>query len=106
MRARSFREHAKHKKRGWPTLVVTEGEVGRKWKGLAYSLSGLFCASLNFLVSSPNTLQPKYSFASEGDPRIHGDGSSHLRFVCAPEPSMRVRAAEPSGWVQLRHAAT
>ncbi|KAK5680068.1 Subunit of the glycosylphosphatidylinositol transamidase complex-like protein [Elasticomyces elasticus] len=47
------------------------GGVEERWTGLVNGLSGLFCASLNF-IDSTRTTRPVLSFAPEG---THGDGN-------------------------------
>jgi len=57
-------------------------EVDAAWLSLVNSLSGLFCSSFNF-VTMANTIQPVWSFASEGL-NLSGTNSSHLRYSNLP----------------------
>lgn len=54
----------------------SEEESFQKWTTLTQSLSGLFCASLNF-IDSTRTTRPVKSFNPQGDYK-RGDGSLHL----------------------------
>ncbi|CAI0426579.1 unnamed protein product [Linum tenue] len=46
----------------WAVFDVPEDQVDAYWKNLTNSLSGLFCASINFLESSTMYSAPKWSF--------------------------------------------
>lgn len=51
----------------WAWLdAETEEEAGGKWRTLTNALSGLFCASLNF-IDETRTIRPVMSFQPEGD---------------------------------------
>ncbi|KAI0888089.1 Gpi16 subunit, GPI transamidase component [Annulohypoxylon maeteangense] len=51
----------------WAWLEAeTDEEADRKWLGLTNALSGLFCASLNF-IDETRTTRPAMSFQPEGD---------------------------------------
>ncbi|KAJ8683044.1 hypothetical protein QAD02_018836 [Eretmocerus hayati] len=56
--------------------------VDQEWKGLTNALSGLLCASLNF-VSSSNSLSPEFSFRPTGAVN-QVPKSSHLRYSSLP----------------------
>ncbi|SMQ45677.1 unnamed protein product [Zymoseptoria tritici ST99CH_3D7] len=51
----------------------TRSEAEERWSGLVNSLSGLFCASLNF-IDQTKTIQPLLSFDPEGTLRSNGSG--------------------------------
>ncbi|XP_014211904.1 GPI transamidase component PIG-T [Copidosoma floridanum] len=66
----------------WFNRQVTD--VDREWKGLTNALSGLLCASLNF-VDSSNSLSPEFSFRHTGATQVaHSHNSSHLRYSSLP----------------------
>lgn len=46
----------------WAVFDVPPNEVDASWKNLTHSLSGLFCASINFLESSTSYSAPKWGF--------------------------------------------
>ncbi|KEH18200.1 GPI transamidase component Gpi16 subunit-like protein [Medicago truncatula] len=48
----------------WAVFDVPPNQVDASWKNLTYSLSGLFCASINFLESSSSYSAPKLAFQS------------------------------------------
>ncbi|KAL2158842.1 hypothetical protein VTH06DRAFT_4034 [Thermothelomyces fergusii] len=59
----------------------TDEEADRKWRTLTNALSGLFCASLNF-IDETRTTRPVMSFQPEGDhPR---DSDLHLLYGVLP----------------------
>ncbi|XP_065331877.1 GPI transamidase component PIG-T [Cloeon dipterum] len=86
----------RHEKYGYPVIDAPAGteiwawfkegtkDVNKSWKMLTSALSGLFCASLNF-VEPHNTLSPTLSFAPTGavPPGIHSN-SSLLRYSTLP----------------------
>ncbi|CAN8098329.1 unnamed protein product [Discula destructiva] len=55
----------------------TEEEADRKWLTLTNALSGLFCASLNF-IDATRTTRPVMSFQPEGDHSSATTGNLHL----------------------------
>ncbi|XP_057964917.1 uncharacterized protein LOC131155660 [Malania oleifera] len=46
----------------WAVFDVPQHEVDASWKNLTHTLSGLFCASINFLESSTTYSAPDWSF--------------------------------------------
>ncbi|KAK6386113.1 Subunit of the glycosylphosphatidylinositol transamidase complex-like protein [Exophiala oligosperma] len=58
----------------------TEEEAFEKWMTLTQSLSGLFCASLNF-IDSTRTTRPVLSFQSQGAFKTQSDGAHFLHGV-------------------------
>jgi GPI-anchor transamidase subunit T len=44
----------------WAVFDVPPHQVDASWKNLTHSLSGLFCASINFLESSSSYFAPKW----------------------------------------------
>ncbi|XP_027192394.1 uncharacterized protein [Cicer arietinum] len=48
----------------WAVFDVPQHQVDASWKNLTHSLSGLFCASINFLESSSSYSAPKWAFQS------------------------------------------
>jgi len=62
----------------WAWLVAdSEAEAERKWVVLTNALSGLFCASLNF-IDSTRTTRPVMSFRPEGNHNDVDPGKMHL----------------------------
>ena len=55
----------------------SDEESFRKWTTLTQSLSGLFCASLNF-IDGTRTTRPVATFSKQGD---HGDAANRLRLL-------------------------
>ncbi|XP_058743631.1 uncharacterized protein LOC131616342 isoform X1 [Vicia villosa] len=48
----------------WAVFDVPQHQVDASWKNLTHSLSGLFCASINFLESSSSYSAPKWASQS------------------------------------------
>ncbi|KAL5172661.1 GPI transamidase component PIG-T [Glycine soja] len=48
----------------WAVFDVPLHQVDASWKNLTHSLSGLFCASINFLESSTSYSDPEWAFQS------------------------------------------
>ncbi|KAL2319263.1 hypothetical protein Fmac_028232 [Flemingia macrophylla] len=48
----------------WAVFDVPQHQVDASWKNLTHSLSGLFCASINFLESSTSYSAPEWAFQS------------------------------------------
>nr|SVE92937.1 EOG090X043F [Moina brachiata] len=61
---------------------LTSDQVDSSWVGLVNSLSGLLCASFNF-VTMANTIQPRWTFTPEGL-NLDGGNSSHIRYANLP----------------------
>lgn len=49
----------------WAWFKEDTGNVDQNWKELASSLSGLLCASLNF-IDKANSISPEYTFKPRG----------------------------------------
>lgn len=66
----------------WAWFKPEAVDVDRQWKELSNSLSGLLCASLNF-IEPLNTLSPKYTLQPSGviDGKLN---SSHVRYASLP----------------------
>jgi phosphatidylinositol glycan class T len=76
----------------WAWLVPSNGtSVGEQWKGLANSLSGLFCASLNF-VGDVNTVKPMFTFHQR-------PSRGMLRFASLPREASCTENLTP--WMKL-----
>ncbi|KAG0048704.1 hypothetical protein BGZ83_006392 [Gryganskiella cystojenkinii] len=56
----------------WAWLNDDKSQTETNWKGLTNTLSGLFCASLNF-IDDTITTEPKMSFRNEGLYNVHSD---------------------------------
>lgn len=63
-----------------PTVI----DVDKNWKLLANSLSGLLCASLNFIDSS-NTVSPQFSFRPKGVVESSQVNNSFVRYATLPQ---------------------
>ncbi|KAJ7961541.1 GPI transamidase component PIG-T [Quillaja saponaria] len=46
----------------WAVFDVPQDQIDASWKNLTHSLSGLFCASINFLESSTSYSAPEWGF--------------------------------------------
>lgn len=57
-------------------------DIDQQWKDLANSLSGLFCASLNF-IDAANTYSPEFTLRPTGV-NAQSSNSSHLRYASLP----------------------
>ncbi|KAL7288936.1 hypothetical protein TKK_0016899 [Trichogramma kaykai] len=85
----------KYKKYGYPFHNAGPGaevttwfnkevsDVDKEWKGLTNALSGLLCASLNF-VNPSNSFSPQFSFRRSGAMEKESRNSSHLRYSSLP----------------------
>ncbi|KAL5621947.1 hypothetical protein BROUX41_005892 [Berkeleyomyces rouxiae] len=64
----------------WAWLdAATDEEAGDKWRVLTNALSGLFCASLNF-IDETRTTRPVLSFAPNGDHYVNGTSANMKLF--------------------------
>ncbi|KAG0198227.1 hypothetical protein BGX28_008325 [Mortierella sp. GBA30] len=59
----------------WAWLNGNNKQTNANWKGLTNTLSGLFCASLNF-IDDTITVEPKLSFRNEGLYNVHAQSPS------------------------------
>ncbi|KAM7196936.1 GPI transamidase [Rhypophila sp. PSN 637] len=68
----------------WAWLEAeTDEEADQKWLILTNALSGLFCASLNF-IDGTRTTRPAMSFQPEGDHRNSTAANTHLLYGVLP----------------------
>lgn len=67
----------------WTWFKPDASDIDRQWKELANSLSGLLCASLNFIDAS-NSLSPEFSLRPTGVVQNLPLNSSHLRYAALP----------------------
>ncbi|CAK7266958.1 Subunit of the glycosylphosphatidylinositol transamidase complex-like protein [Sporothrix epigloea] len=68
----------------WAWLdAQTDEEADEKWMTLSNALSGLFCASLNF-IDGTRTTRPVMSFQPEGDHPASKNGSMQLLYGTLP----------------------
>lgn len=67
----------------WAWFKPDTQDVDKNWKLLANSLSGLLCASFNF-IDATNTISPEYSFRPKGIVMDKGLNSSFLRYAALP----------------------
>ncbi|XP_028797168.1 GPI transamidase component PIG-T [Neltuma alba] len=74
----------------WAVFGVPEHEVDASWKNLTHSLSGLFCASINFLESSTTYFSPKLVFQP---------ASGSLRYGTLPREAVCTENLTP--WLKL-----
>ncbi|OWR54026.1 GPI transamidase component PIG-T like protein [Danaus plexippus plexippus] len=85
----------KHSQWGYPILDAAPGaelyawfapdvvDIDNQWKKLSSTLSGLFCASLNF-IESFNTISPKMALWPTGATTMKQNVTSHLRYASLP----------------------
>ncbi|KAF7845575.1 GPI transamidase component PIG-T [Senna tora] len=74
----------------WAVFDVPQHEVDASWKNLTHSLSGLFCASINFLESSTAYSAPKLVFQP---------ASGSLRYGTLPREAVCTENLTP--WLKL-----
>lgn len=67
----------------WAWFKEGANDINKQWKELANSLSGLLCASLNF-IEPLNSLSPEYSFRPTGILDKRSVNSSYLRYASLP----------------------
>lgn len=56
----------------WAVFDVPEDEIDATWRNLTHTLSGLFCASINFLESSTSYVSPSWGFRQFSGPLRYG----------------------------------
>ncbi|KAI3742048.1 hypothetical protein L1987_59727 [Smallanthus sonchifolius] len=74
----------------WAVFDVPPDQVDASWKNLTHTLSGLFCASINFLESSTSYSAPDWSFRSL---------SGNLRYGLLPREAVCTENLTP--WLKL-----
>nr|XP_043620579.1 GPI transamidase component PIG-T [Erigeron canadensis] len=74
----------------WAVFDVPPDQVDASWKNLTHTLSGLFCASINFLESSTAYSAPDWSFRSL---------SGNLRYGSLPREAVCTENLTP--WLKL-----
>ncbi|PON42562.1 GPI transamidase component PIG-T [Parasponia andersonii] len=74
----------------WAVFDVPQDQVDASWKNLTHSLSGLFCASINFLESSTTYSAPQWGFRS---------ASGSLRYGTLPREAVCTENLTP--WLKL-----
>ncbi|KAI3461856.1 hypothetical protein Pfo_018519 [Paulownia fortunei] len=74
----------------WADFDVPEDQVDDSWKNLTHALSGLFCASINFLEHSTTYCAPQWSFRSF---------SGKLRYGTLPREAVCTENLTP--WLKL-----
>lgn len=74
----------------WATFDLPLNEIDSTWKNLAHCLSGLFCASINFLESSTAYSAPSWGFHLN---------SSKLRYGALPREAVCTENLTP--WLKL-----
>lgn len=67
----------------WAWFKESTKNIDKTWKELAGALSGLLCASLNFIDSS-NSLNPEFTFRPTGIVSSPAANSSYLRYATLP----------------------
>lgn len=74
----------------WAVFDVPHAQVDASWKNLTHALSGLFCASINFLESSASYASPTWGF---------GTNSDKLRYGSLPREAVCTENLTP--WLKL-----
>ncbi|CAN8269566.1 unnamed protein product [Cochlearia groenlandica] len=74
----------------WAVFDVPKPEVDTSWKNLTHALSGLFCASINYLESSTSYAAPTWGF---------GLDSAKLRYGSLPREAVCTENLTP--WLKL-----
>ncbi|KAL9239128.1 hypothetical protein vseg_013477 [Gypsophila vaccaria] len=74
----------------WAVFDASPSEVDALWKNLTHTLSGLFCASINFLESSTSYSAPEWGFRAS---------SGHLRYGTLPREAVCTENLTP--WLKL-----
>ncbi|KAL1544602.1 GPI transamidase component PIG-T [Salvia divinorum] len=74
----------------WAEFDVPQDQVDYSWKNLTHALSGLFCASINFLEHSSSYSAPQWSF---------GSASGKLRYGTLPREAVCTENLTP--WLKL-----
>lgn len=69
-------------------VLVTLLRTDANWKALTNTLSGLFCASLNF-IDETITVEPKLSFRNEGPYNVHSASPDNRDNSTAPPRKLR-----------------
>ena len=78
----------------WAWMKDSEN-VDKHWKALTNTLSGLFCASLNF-IDETITTEPRLSFRTRGDEDVAGQ---QLRYGSLPHENVCTENLTP--WIKL-----
>ncbi|XP_021273638.1 GPI transamidase component PIG-T isoform X1 [Herrania umbratica] len=74
----------------WAVFDVPQHQVDASWKNLTHTLSGLFCASINFLESTSTYSAPEWSFPP---------ASGNLRYGTLPREAVCTENLTP--WLKL-----
>ncbi|EPS61471.1 hypothetical protein M569_13326, partial [Genlisea aurea] len=74
----------------WAEFDVPHSQIDDSWKNLSHTLSGLFCASINFLDHSASYSAPRWSFPSS---------SGKLRYGTLPREAVCTENLTP--WLKL-----
>ncbi|XP_022728179.1 GPI transamidase component PIG-T-like isoform X2 [Durio zibethinus] len=74
----------------WAVFDVPQHQIDASWKNLTHSLSGLFCASINFLESTTTYSAPEWSFPP---------ASGNLRYGTLPREAVCTENLTP--WLKL-----
>ncbi|XP_078600393.1 GPI-anchor transamidase component PIGT-like [Branchiostoma floridae x Branchiostoma japonicum] len=88
----------------WVWFQREVDDVGQAWFGLTNALSGLFCASLNF-IDSTSTVTPDLSFRPQGLAQgLFKTKPSHLRYATLPRENVCTENLTP--WKKLLPCST
>ncbi|XVF32180.1 hypothetical protein REPUB_Repub17cG0059700 [Reevesia pubescens] len=74
----------------WAVFDVPQDQIDASWKNLTHALSGLFCASINFLESTTTYSAPEWSFPP---------ASGNLRYGTLPREAVCTENLTP--WLKL-----
>ncbi|XP_019623660.1 PREDICTED: GPI transamidase component PIG-T-like [Branchiostoma belcheri] len=88
----------------WVWFQQEVADVDQAWFGLTNALSGLFCASLNF-IDSTSTVTPHLSFRPQGlAGGVFSTKPSHLRYATLPRENVCTENLTP--WKKLLPCST
>ncbi|XP_076042660.1 phosphatidylinositol glycan anchor biosynthesis class T [Oratosquilla oratoria] len=83
----------------WVWFSPTTHDIDQTWRDLVNALSGLFCASLNF-IDSTNTISPELSYRPQGiAEEWYAKNSSFLRYAALPRENVCTENLTP--WKKL-----
>lgn len=83
----------------WVWFTPTTDDLDQTWRDLVNALSGLICASLNF-IDSTNTVSPELSYRPQGvADSWYASNSSYMRYAALPRENVCTENLTP--WKKL-----